>query len=133
MREPSRYNAIIRAIANGEGKLSDLADAAGRNGTPFILDIGRWWGTDPSLREQAEIDIVALCDDDTMICGECKWQRKPTDVDVLHKLQYRSKLIDGGNPLLLYLFSKSGFTDTCRLEAKKVGCRLITPEETGLG
>lgn len=26
---PARYNAVIRAIANGEGRLTDIADAAG--------------------------------------------------------------------------------------------------------
>ena len=165
VREPARYNAVIRAIANGEGRLTDIADAAGiertaaagylkgleelgivrlekpvvdanrkktryvlndnlfrswyrfvpRYLTPIqagraeevapsdcrrsplhvhgpgvrgsvspmarrvlgarqflVLDVGRWWGTDNARREQAEIDIVALCDENSMICGECK-------------------------------------------------------------
>ena len=29
VREPARYNAVIRAIANGGGRLTDIADAAG--------------------------------------------------------------------------------------------------------
>lgn len=226
VREPARYNAIIRAIANGEGRLTDIADAAGIERTaaagylkgleelgiarlekpvvdanrkktryalndnlfrfwyrfvpryltpiqagraeevarliaadhlstftgpvfeevcrqwlvassghgeiPLVLDIGRWWGTDKARREQAEIDIVALCDDGSMICGECKWQAKQTDAEVLRTLQHRASLIGSADEQRLFLFSKSGFTDACRAEAVSCGCRLMTLADMGL-
>ncbi len=227
VREPSRYNAVIRAIAQGEGRLSRIADSAGLDrtvvtkylnglmelgivaqdkpvvdanrkktryvladnlfrfwyrfvpryltpiqagrcsevaelvvkdhlstftgpvfesvcrqwlvasmgtrGIPFILDIGRWWGTDSELREQAEIDIVALCDDETMLCGECKWQAKPVDADVLSTLRHRASLICEERSVRLFLFSKGGFTDECRILAEGAGCTLLTLESMGLG
>lgn len=36
--------------------------------------LGRWWGTDPAKREQAEIDIMGEQDKDTALFGECKCQ-----------------------------------------------------------
>ncbi|WP_251230435.1 ATP-binding protein [Adlercreutzia aquisgranensis] len=226
LREPSKYNAIIQAIANGEGKLSNIADVAGIERTmmanylkgleelgivrqekpivdanrkktryvladnlfrfwyrfvlryltpieagrteevaqlivrnhlptftgpvfeevcrqwlvyrpnraewPLILGIGRWWGTDPRMKEQAELDVVALCDDDTMICGECKWQAGPVGTDVLHKLSYRANIVRDGRKQQLVLFSKSGFTAECRTEAKQQGCTLVSMDDMGL-
>ena len=110
-----------------------LVNAMGRDGIPLILDIGRWWGNDPERKEQAEIDIVALCDDDIMLCGECKWQTKPTDADVLRTLQHRASIIRGERAARLCLFSKSGFTDECRREAEAANCTLMSLSEMGLG
>ena len=226
VREPARYNAIIRAIACGEGRLSDIADTAGierpsatsylrgleelgiarpekpvvdanrrktryilsdnlfrfwyrfvprymtplqtgrseevaalivrdhlsaflgpvfedvcrqwlispagSQNLPLILDIGRWWGTDPERKEQAEIDVVALCDDGSIICGECKWQAKSIDSDVLRKLQHRTGLIAKGKTQRLFLFSKSGFTAACQTEAKRAACTLVSLKDMGL-
>ncbi len=103
-----------------------LVDRMGSEYIPLILEMGRWWGTDPKRKEQAEVDIVGLCDDDSMICGECKWQTKLTDVEVLRTLEHRSELITGNRDKRLFLFSKSGFTEECRKAAKEVGCRLVS-------
>lgn len=226
VREPARYNAIIRAIASGEGRLSDISSVAGIDkttmtaylkglielgivrqeqpvvdanrkktryvlsdnlfrfwyrfvlryltplqagrceevsklivddhlstflgpvfedvcrqwlvssmgeaGVPLINDIGRWWGTDNERKEQAELDIVALCDDNTMICGECKWQNRLSDIDVLRTLEHRAGLVGGGREVRLFLFSKSGFTDQCREAATQSGCTLIALSDMGL-
>ena len=72
----------------------------GTSRVPLILDIGRWWGNDPGRREQAEIDIVALCDEGEVLFAECKWREKPTDVDVLETLKHRSQLIPAEKRLL---------------------------------
>lgn len=109
-----------------------LVNAMGSRDIPLILDIGRWWGADPARKEQAEIDIVALCDGGVMLCGECKWQGKLTDVEVLRKLQYRARIIRGECDQRLFLFSKSGFTAECRREAEAVRCTLVSLAEMGL-
>lgn len=226
LREPARYNAVIRAIANGEGRLSSISSAAGidrsavtaylqglielgiirqeqpvvdanrkkmryvlsdnlfrfwyrfvpryltplqagrcedvadiivenhlstflgpvfeevcrqwlvsstaKEGLYFIDDIGRWWGADDNRKEQAEIDVVALCEGNVMLCGECKWREKPTDVDVLHTLQHRAGLIKGDRNVRFFLFSKSGFTERCREEAQQKNCTLVTLKDMGL-
>lgn len=98
----------------------------------LVLEIGRWWGTDNACREQAEIDIVALCDDGSMICGECKWQAKQTDVEVLRTLQHRASLIGKADEQRLFLFSKSGFTDACQAEAAACSCRLVSLANMGM-
>ena len=110
-----------------------LVASMGTNDIPLILDIGRWWGNDPQRKEQAEIDIVAICDNGDLICGECKWQEKPTDARVLFTLQHRADLIKGDRPVRFVLFSKSGFTDECRMAAKKADCMLISLADMGLG
>ena len=109
-----------------------LISPAGSQNLPLILDIGRWWGTDPERKEQAEIDVVALCDDGSIICGECKWQAKPIDSDVLRKLQHRTGLIAKGKTQRLFLFSKSGFTAACQTEAKRAACTLVSLKDMGL-
>ena len=110
-----------------------LVAFSGHGEIPLVLDVGRWWGTDNARREQAEIDIVALCDDGSMICGECKWQAKQTDTEVLRTLQHRASLIGSADDQRLFLFSKSGFTDACHAEAASCGCRLVTLADMGLG
>ena len=109
-----------------------LVASMGQDDIPLILDIGRWWGTDSGRKEQAEIDIVALCDGGIMLCGECKWQAKLTDVDVLRTLQHRAALIRDGYEQRLFLFSKSGFTAECQREAEAVGCKLVALADMGL-
>ena len=110
-----------------------LVASMGLGGIPLILDIGRWWGADLERKEQAEIDIVALCDNGIMLCGECKWQAKLTDIDVLRTLQHRASIIGNGCDQRLFLFSKSGFTAECRQEAETAGCRLVSLGDMGLG
>ena len=76
---------------------------------------------------------MGLCDENSMICGECKWQAKQTDIEVLRTLQHRASLIGSANEQRLFLFSKSGFTDACRAEAAACGCRLVALADMGLG
>ncbi|MBQ9003813.1 MAG: DUF234 domain-containing protein [Eggerthellaceae bacterium] len=47
--------------------------ASGGLGFEFT-DIGRWWGNDPAIREEAEIDVVAVNGSETVLVGECKWR-----------------------------------------------------------
>ncbi|MCB6311164.1 DUF234 domain-containing protein [Gordonibacter pamelaeae] len=103
----------------------------GTSRVPLILDIGRWWGNDPGRREQAEIDIVALCDEGEVLFAECKWREKPTDVDVLETLKHRSQLIPA-EKRLLFLFSKSGLTEACCNRANAIGATLVSLDEVEL-
>ncbi|WP_139651911.1 ATP-binding protein [Raoultibacter phocaeensis] len=103
----------------------------GGSRVPLILDIGRWWGTDSVRREQAEIDIVALGDEGEVLFAECKWREKPTDADVLETLEHRSQLIPA-DKRLLFVFSKSGFTEACRARADAIGATLVSLDEMRL-
>lgn len=59
---------------------------------------------------------------------ECKWSDRPVGVDILNALVEKSKMVDWnmGNRKEHYcLFSKSGFTEDLRREAKRRGVILI--------
>lgn len=103
---------------------------------PFIFtSLGRWWGTNPSTRQQEEIDIVASdrttpggYQKNAIIC-ECKWRNELTEVSVLNKLVERSNLLPY-NLKYLYLFSKSDFSEACIRTAKQLrNVTLVTFKE----
>lgn len=83
-------------------------------------DLGRWWGTDPAARRQAEIDIMGEKDKDEALFGECKWTNEKVDVNILEKLENRSRLFHYRR-VQLYLFAKSGFTRGCVEKAEEMG------------
>ncbi len=92
-------------------------------------ELGRWWGTDPSLRSQAEIDIMGEQDKDTALFGECKWTNEKVDTGVLETLARRSHIFHYRDTRL-YLFAKSGFTKGCEETAGKMGnVALVAYEE----
>ena len=89
----------------------------GLKGTlPFLpTQIGGWW------QANEEIDIVLLCDTDTMLV-ECKWSQRPIGIDILEQLDGKSKALlkeVKGQNVLFGLCSRSGFTDQMRDLAKQ--------------
>jgi hypothetical protein len=72
-------------------------------------NIGSWWN-----RKGDEIDIVALNDDTKdILMGECKWNNRKMDVDILTKLKDKKNLIKwnlNARTEHYCLFSKSGFS-----------------------
>ena len=92
-------------------------------------DLGRWWGTDPSTRSQAEIDIMGEKDKDEALFGECKWTNEKVEVNILEKLESRSRMFRY-RKTHLYLFAKSGFTRGCVEKADGMGnVSLVTYED----
>ena len=92
-------------------------------------DLGRWWGTDPAVKSQAEIDIMGDQDGDTALFGECKWTKEKVDTGVLETLAQRSRIFHYRN-VTLYLFARKGFTEGCRKRAQDLGnVELVTYEE----
>lgn len=87
--------------------------------TPITFaNLGRWWGNDPGLKKQAEIDIMAEQDKSTALFCECKWRNEPIDKDVLELLEHRGTLFRYTHNHYM-LFSKSSFTEKCRELAKE--------------
>jgi len=81
---------------------------------PFVFqNIGSWWN-----RKGDEIDIVALNDDTKdILIGECKWNNRKMDVDILTKLKDKKSLIKWNHNARTEhycLFSKSGFSKRLR-------------------
>ncbi len=95
-----------------------------------MTEVGRWWGNDPMTKSQAEIDIVAVDDDTTVLVGECKWRNEPTDASELTKLDSRASLAGASSAIPRWLFSRSGFTSGCEELARSMGnARLIRFED----
>lgn len=86
--------------------------------------MGRWWGNDPVLKKQTEIDIIADNEEGEALFGECKWRNELTGEAELQELQHRSTLFHYKKTALV-LFSKSGFTKGCRELAKELGNVLL--------
>lgn len=95
------------------------------------LEVGRWWGTDSRRHETVDVDVAAIGLDGEVIAGECKWETRPVTSDVLGTLAGRAELVRRqASRVLLFLFSKSGFTDECREDARRRGnVRLVTADE----
>lgn len=93
-------------------------------------DLGRWWGNDPLLREEAEIDLVGIDGSRTVLVGECQWRNEDLDRDVVETLEHRSMLVQARTYSWLYAFSKSGFTQGAVGAAASHGqMRLVSFEE----
>ena len=95
---------------------------------PFIFtNIGRWWGSDPQNKKQAEIDIIANDNKNYIFC-ECKWRNVPIDVNVLRTLQNRADLVikhEKNGKVYFAVFSKSGFNEEMKKQAVKEGNVLL--------
>jgi AAA+ ATPase superfamily predicted ATPase len=95
----------------------DYFDAMNRDGLlpSMITSRGRWWGNNPALKREEEIDLLGYGADLMVLC-EVKWTRKKVDIEVLHGLMEKSRLF----PLEKYfiLFSKNGFTRKVMDEAE---------------
>ena len=78
---------------------------------PIIFQyVGRWWGTNPVLKREEEIEILAYNDEGQALLCECKWRNELVDMDVAKTLQDRSKLLHY-RECHFYIFAKRGFTD----------------------
>ena len=76
---------------------------------PFYpQEIGRWWGNNPILKKQEEIDILALDDENAIIC-ECKYTNEKFNLKQLKDLEQSALCINKENKSFI-IFSKSGAT-----------------------
>ena len=91
----------------------------GKAAIPFT-DLGRWWGNDAKRRQEAEIDIMGIGDNNSALFGECKWTNEKVDTDAFDTLIERSKLFSYDS-IHYYLFAKTGFTKGCADKASAIG------------
>lgn len=92
-----------------------------------ITKIGRWWGTNPKLRQEEEIDIVGVnpltkC----VLLGECKYQNQGIHLETAQKLMERGLLITQYPNKSYVLCSKTHFTDEVKRFAKENKIMLVT-------
>lgn len=90
-----------------------------------FVEVGRWWSTDAISKKVSFIPIVAYSDDDDhALFGDAFWSDEPVDADAVRSLEERSRFFRFSNRLL-YLFSRSGFTDECAELAGRIGVNLV--------
>jgi AAA+ ATPase superfamily predicted ATPase len=95
-------------------------------------DAGRWWGTDPASRQEAEIDILAHDAVSRALFCECKWSSAKVGEDILNSLRNKSEIpcFSKLTRRHLVLFSKRGFTAGCiRLAAEMGNVILLTLDD----
>jgi AAA+ ATPase superfamily predicted ATPase len=94
-------------------------------------NIGRWWGNNPGLQAQTEIDVIACSEDQRQgIFGECKWKNEALGKNTVEGLLEKSKMFQQFRQKYFYLFSKSGFTPGARGLAEASGnIRLVDFKE----
>ncbi len=86
---------------------------------PFLLgEVGRWWGNNPVLKREEEIDLVAFSGEKGLF-AQCKWRKEKTGSAVLEDLMRKSALFEHIHEPHYFLFSKSGFTDQLQERAGK--------------
>ena len=85
-----------------------------------FIDIGRWWGNNAKQKSEAEIDIMGVDNNNSVLFGECKWTNDKVDVGVLDTLVERSELFNYKN-VQLCIFAKNGFTKGCVEKANELG------------
>ena len=98
-------------------------------GLPFLAsNFGIWWGTDPTLKASADIDIVAdsKSEKKILLC-ECKWRNELTDAADVENLMSKAHLIPGYSECSFMFFSKAPYTEAARrLEQDNGSLSLVT-------
>ena len=89
------------------------------NQTPFAFtDAGRWWGNNPKMRAECEIDILADNKEDA-IFAECKWTNEVVGTVVLNKLLENSELFLYRHKYY-YLYAKTSFSAELKSRAAQM-------------
>lgn len=83
----------------------------------FAENLGRWWGNNPVLKKQEEIDILATDNENAVIC-ECKYTDEPFDEKQLKDLQDSALCVRQPNKSFI-IFSKNGVTSGVRKQIEK--------------
>ena len=74
----------------------------------FAENIGRWWGNNPVLKKQEEIDLIATDDENAVIC-ECKYTENPFDEKQLNNLKDSALCVRQPNKTFV-IFSRNGIS-----------------------
>ncbi|MDR0221888.1 MAG: restriction endonuclease [Lachnospiraceae bacterium] len=87
---------------------------------PFrFQNCGRWWGNNPLLKKEQEIDILAYSSNGgKTIFAECKWTNEKVDNRILRGLMEKAVMFAREDSYYM-LFSESGFKDDVKSAAQQ--------------
>ena len=97
---------------------------------PFIpAQIGKWWGTNPVIRAQDDVDLLALNKKRTeaLFC-ECKFTNRPMPMEEYDDLVTAAQAFPESMRKYLLFISKSGFTAPVIRRAAEEGTVLLTAD-----
>lgn len=108
-----------------------LIRQAKRKKLPFVpSDIGKWWGNNPAIRAQDDVDLLALNKKRTEgIFCECKFTNRPMPMEEYEDLVTATKAFPEAMKKHLMFISKSGFTAPVQRRAEEEGTVLLTIED----
>lgn len=95
---------------------------------PFVpAHIGKWWGNNPIIKAQDDVDILALNKNGTeAVFCECKFTGRPMPMEEYEDLVIAAKAFPDQMKKYLMFISKSGFTEPVRRRAGEEGAMLLT-------
>lgn len=98
---------------------------------PFVpYKIGKWWGNNPYIKAQDDVDVLALDKKGKQaIFCECKFRNKPMPMEEYEDLVNATKAFPGVEKGYLIFISKSGFTNPVVRRAKEENAMLFTVED----
>lgn len=94
---------------------------------PFIpAEIGKWWGNNPSIKAQDDVDILALNKKRTeAIFCECKFTNRPMPMEEYEDLIIAANAFPEAMKKHFMFISKSGFTEPVKRRAEQEGAVLL--------
>lgn len=113
------FEEICRQYLTRQAKLRKL---------PFVpSEIGKWWGNNPAIRCQDDVDILAFNKKKTeaLFC-ECKFTSRPMPMEEYEDLITATKAFPDEMKKHLMFISKSGFSASVQRRAKEEGAVLLT-------
>lgn len=98
---------------------------------PFVpCIIGKWWGNNPVIRAQDDVDLLALDrNGERGIFVECKFRNKPMAMEEYNDLVTATEAFPNIKEKNLIFISKSGFSETVRTRAEEEGAELVEVRE----
>lgn len=98
---------------------------------PFVpYAIGKWWGNNPAIKAQDDIDVLALDKkSEKAIFVECKFRNKEMPMEEYDDLVTATKVFPYLKEKYLMFISKSGFTEPVQKRAAQEGTVLLTVKD----
>lgn len=98
---------------------------------PFVpAAIGKWWGNNPVIKAQDDVDLLALNKKKTEgIFCECKFTNRPMPMEEYEDLVIAAKAFPKTMKKYLLFISKGGFTVSVQRRAEEEGAVLLTAED----
>ncbi len=94
---------------------------------PFVpYVISKWWGNNPAIRAQDDVDLLALDKKkEKGIFVECKFRSRPMAMEEYDDLVTATEAFPDVKEKTLMFISRSGFTEAVRRRAAKEGAVLV--------